>query len=79
MSAYLYALANMGAFATDDIDVQCDAGLCRKSGGNNQGISILISFQPHDCSNPISLSLHQSVEGFRVASTAFAPVNSDCA
>jgi phage tail sheath protein FI len=79
VSAYLYALANMGAFATDDIDVQCDAGLCRKSGGNNQGISIMISFQPHDCSNPISLSLHQSVEGYRVASTAFAPVNSDCA
>ncbi len=77
VAAFLYALANMGAFANDDIDVQCDAGLCRKSAGTNQGISILIAFQPHGCSKPISLSLHQSAEGLRVASTAFAPVNGD--
>ena len=77
--AWLQALVNMGAFARDSIDVQCDAGLCRKSDGNNRTISILISFQPHGCSKPISLSLHQSVEGFRVTSTAFAPVSGDCA
>jgi hypothetical protein len=77
--AFLQGLVNMGAFANDSIDVQCDAGLCRKSDGNNQSISILISFQPHGCSKPISLSLHQSVEGFRVTSTAFAPVSGDCA
>ena len=72
--AFLSALYDMGAFANDSIDVQCDAGLRRKSGFNNHGISILISFQPQGCDEPISLSLHQSVEGFRVASTAFAPV-----
>jgi phage tail sheath protein FI len=77
--AFLSALVDMGAFVSDRIDVQCDAGLCRRSDGNNHDISILISFQPCGCSKPISLSLHQSVEGFRVASTAFAPVNGDCA
>ena len=75
--AFLSALADMGAFANDKIDVQCDAGLCRKPGGKDHGISILISFQPQSCSEPISLSLHQSAAGFRVASTAFAPVNGD--
>jgi hypothetical protein len=77
--AFLSALSNMGAFANDSIDVQCDAGLRRKPGVNNHGISILISFQPQGCDEPISLSLHQSADGFRVASTAFAPVNGDSA
>jgi hypothetical protein len=76
--AFLSALTDMGAFADDMIDVQCDAGLRRNPDGRNHGISILISFRPQGCDKPISLSLHQSVEGFRVASTAFAPVNGDC-
>jgi len=75
--AYLSALVDMGAFANDCIGVQCDAGLWGKPAGAAQGISILISFQPQGCSKPITLSLHQSARGFRVASTAFAPVNGD--
>lgn len=73
--AYLSALVDMGAFASDRIDVQCDAGLWGKPAGAAHGISILISFQPQGCSQPIALTLHQSTRGFRVASTAFGPVN----
>jgi len=77
--AYLSALVDLGAFANDRIDVQCDAGLCKKVDGANHGFSILIAFQPRECSKPISFTLHQSVEGYRVASTAFAPVAEDYA
>ena len=77
--AFLSALVDMGAFANDRIDVQCDAGLRGHSDSPGHGISILISFQPQGCSKPISLTLHQSAKGFRVASTAFAPVIGDCA
>ena len=75
--AYLSALADMGAFDGDRIDVQCDAGLWGKAAGTGQGIAILISFQPQGCREPIALTLHQSASGFRVASTAFGPVNRD--
>ena len=76
--AFLSALVDMGAFVHDRIDVQCDAGLHGTPAGAGHGISILISFQPHGCDKPLSLTLHQSAQGFRVASTAFAPVNGDC-
>jgi len=77
--AYLSALVDLGAFANDRIDVQCDAGLCKNADGINGGFSILMAFQPRECSKPVSITLHQSVEGFWVASTAFAPVVEDCA
>ena len=73
--AFLSTLADTEAFASDRIDVQCDAGIRGKPAGAGNGVSILISFQPRDCGKPISLTLHQSARGFRVASTAFAPVN----
>ncbi len=76
--AFLSALVDMGAFANDRIDVQCDAGLRGNTDGPGHGISVLISFQPQGCSKPISLTVHQSTQGFRVASTAFAPVIGDC-
>jgi phage tail sheath protein FI len=77
--AYLSALVDLGAFENDRIDVQCDAGLCKKADGVRHGFSILIAFQPRECGKPISFTLHQSVEGFRVANTAFAPVAKGCA
>jgi hypothetical protein len=77
--AYLSALADLGAFESDRIDVQCDAGLRKKSHQVGHGISVLITFQPHGCSTPISFTLHRSVEGCRVASTAFAPTIDHCA
>ena len=75
--AFLSGLVDMGAFASERIDVQCDAGVRGKSAVAGDGISILIAFQPHGCDSPISLTLHQSTAGFRVASTAFAPVIGD--
>ena len=72
--AFLSVLVDMGAFASDRLEVQCDAGPRGKSAGAGHGISILITFQPCGCEHPIALTLHQSMEGFRVASTAFAPV-----
>jgi phage tail sheath protein FI len=77
--AYLAALADLGAFESDRIEVQCDAGLWKKPEAVTHGISILIAFQPHGCSTPISFTLHQSVDGYRVASTAFPPAVDDCA
>lgn len=77
--AYLSALVDLDAFADERIDVQCDAGLCKRTDGIAHGISILVAFRPHGCHVPISFALHQSVDGFRVASTAFAPVVRDCA
>ncbi len=77
--AFLSAYVDMGAFDSDRIDVQCDAGLRSRPAGAGHGISILISFQPQGCSVPISLTLHQSARGFHVASTAFAPVHGDSA
>jgi hypothetical protein len=74
--AFLSALIDMGAFASDRIDVQCGTGLRGNSAGAGHGVSILISFQPHGCENAISLTLYQSKDGFRVANTAFAPVAS---
>jgi phage tail sheath protein FI len=77
--AYLVALADLGAFESDRVEVQCDAGLWKKPDAVNHGISILVAFQPRGCSTPIFFTLHQSAEGYRVASTAFAPTIDDCA
>jgi hypothetical protein len=77
--AYLSALADLGAFESDRIDVQCDAGLWKKPNAAEQGVAILISFQPRGCGAPVSFTLHQSTTGCRVASTAFAPSIDDCA
>jgi hypothetical protein len=75
--AFLSALVDMGAFANDRIDVQCDAGFRGSLDNPGHGVSVLISFQPRGCDKPISLTLNQSMRGFRVASTAFAPVIGD--
>jgi hypothetical protein len=75
--AFLNVLIDRGALASDRIDVQCDAGRCGQSAGAGHGLSILITFQPHSCSSPVSLTLHHSADGFRVVSTAFAPVTCD--
>jgi len=79
VSAYLNALADLGAFANTRVDVQCDAGVCKKAFGAGHAISIFIAFQPRGCAKPLSFTLHQGVAGCRVANTAFAPVIEDCA
>ena len=77
--AYLSSLADIGVLKNDRFVVQCDAGLCKRQNGLEHGVTILLVFHPAICELPISFTLHQTVAGFRVASTAFAPVLEDCA
>jgi len=77
--AYLASLADQGAFATDRYAVECDTGTQRRDTGRERTVTILLSFQPTDCDELISLTLHQTPSGCRVSSTAFAPVGAECA
>ncbi|MDJ0940381.1 MAG: hypothetical protein QNJ00_11520 [Woeseiaceae bacterium] len=77
--AYLSGLANVGAFENDRFMVDCDAGLCERDDRLEHGVTILLVFQPKGSRVPISFTIHQTVAGCRVTSTAFAPVIEDCA
>ena len=46
VTAYLAALANMGAFESERFVVDCDAGLCPSNGATERGVTILVTFQP---------------------------------
>lgn len=74
VTAYLAGLASLGAFAGDSYAVDCDAGVSRRDGDSARGVTILVSFRPAGCNEPLSFTLHQAVAGCRVASSAFAPV-----
>ncbi len=74
VTAYLAAMADMGALETDEFTVDCDAGLCKRSDALGHGVTILVRLQPCGCSKPLSFTLHQTIAGCRVTSTAFAPV-----
>ena len=76
---YFDELEAIGAFANNRYVVECDAGLCKREDRLEHGVTILLMFHPIASSEPVSLTLHQTVAGFRVASTAFAPVAQDCA
>jgi len=79
ITAYLSALANMGAFKDDRFVVECDAGLCHRDDKLEHGVTIVVVFHPLGCEEPVSFTLHQTVAGCRVMTTAFAPVIEDCA
>jgi hypothetical protein len=72
VTAYLSALEGMGAFESDRFIVECDDR-------QEHGVTILIGFHPLGCKEPVSFTLHQTVAGCRVASSAFAPVMENCA
>lgn len=74
VTAYLAALAAMGAFENDRFDVHCDVGLRGPDGKRAPGFSIAISLQPFGCRQPVSFALHQSAAGCRVTTPAFVPV-----
>ncbi|MDH3747673.1 MAG: hypothetical protein OER97_05660, partial [Gammaproteobacteria bacterium] len=76
---YFADLYDIGAFATERYVVQCDAGLANRENRLEHGVTILLVFQPTGSGEPISFTLHQTVLGCRVATTAFAPVAQDCA
>jgi hypothetical protein len=77
--AYLSSLADAGAFVDDQFFVQCDAGLHSDVTDPRRGVTILLAFQPVNTGHAISLTLHQTVTGCRVAATAFAPTMAHCA
>ncbi len=68
---YFERLADAGAFSGSSVVVQCDAGVCERSEPLERGVTILLVFQPLTCSEPISVTLHQTASGCRVGSTAF--------
>jgi Bacteriophage tail sheath protein len=76
---YFSCLADLGAFQNELFVVDCDAGLCQREDRLEHGITILLVFHPIGSPEPISFTIHQTVAGCRVASTAFAPVAEDCA
>jgi phage tail sheath protein FI len=76
---YFFSLAELGAFANERYVVECDAGLCKREDRLEHGVTIMLVFHPIGSAEPTSFTLHQTVAGFRVASSAFAPVARDCA
>jgi hypothetical protein len=77
--AYLSCLADAGAFAGDRFVVQCDAGLHAQPNNRERGVTILLAFRPAGADDAISLTLHQTVSGCRVVTSAFAPSLAHCA
>jgi len=77
--AFMCQLSDAGAFKDDHFLVQCDAGARRKPVDPDRGITILLAFTPAGSEKAITLTLHQSATGCRVATTAFAPVRADVA
>ena len=73
ITAYLSALANNGAFEDDQFVVECDAGLRQGNDKRERGATILVAFRPLGCKEAVSFTLHQTVAGCRVMTTAFAP------
>jgi phage tail sheath protein FI len=70
---YFYCLNDLGAFANDQFIVECDAGVSNRADSDEHGVTILLVFQPADCDESISLTLHLTAAGCRVGSAAFAP------
>ncbi len=77
--AYMCYLADAGAFVDDSFLVQCNAGLQSYPIDPDRGITILLGFHPVGSDEPLSLTIHQTVSGCRVATTAFAPATAECA
>lgn len=76
---FMCALSDAGAFENNHFLVQCDAGMRRQLVDPDRGITIMLAFHPAGSEETVSLTLHQSVSGCRVSTTAFAPVRSEVA
>lgn len=77
--AFLAGLADMGAFENDNFVVECDAGLSHRSDSLEHGMTALVVFHPLGCREAVSFTLHQTVSGCRVTTSAFAPAMEHCA
>jgi hypothetical protein len=72
-------LADAGALVDDGFLVQCNTGLHSYPVNPDRGITILLGFHPVGSDEPVSLTIHQTVSGCRVATTAFAPADAEVA
>ena len=79
VTAYLAALANLGAFENERFIVNCDAGVSRRADQPEHGVTVLVIFHPVGCSQPVSFTVHQTAARCRITSTAFPPAIDDCA
>lgn len=77
--AYLSALADLGAFEDDQFEVQCESTVHQSPLDPMRGVNILLGFRPLGSAETLWLTLHQTVQGLRVSSTAFAPTAAECA
>jgi len=77
--AYMSSLADADAFTDDMFVVQCDAGLHSSPVNKDRGVTVLLAFHPAGSDETVSLTVHQTMSGCRVATTAFAPVFDECA
>lgn len=63
--AYLVALADRGALASDEFSVHCEAV-------SQHELLVELSFQPTGANSPVSLTLHQGPRGCRVMPAAYS-------
>lgn len=77
--AFMCYLADAGAFIDSDFLVQCRVALHSQPIASHRGITILLGFHPVGSDTPVSLTLHQTASGCRVATTAFAPASAKVA
>lgn len=77
--AYLCSLYDAGAFADDNFAVHCDARLRTIPVNPDCHVTVMLVFRPVGSDDPLSLTLHQTTSGCRVATTAFALTTAECA
>lgn len=76
---FMCDLSDAGAFGDEQFLVQCDAGARGKPVDPVRGITLHLAFHPAGSKETVSLTLHQTASGCRVAKTAFGPVRAEVA
>ena len=76
---FMCQLSDAGAFEDDQFLIQCDAGARNKPIDPEKGLTLLLSFHPTGSRETVSLTMHQTASGCRVAKTAFGPVRAEVA
>jgi phage tail sheath protein FI len=76
---YMSYLANAGAFANDRFVVHCETALNTSALDPSRGVNIVLAFRPVGTDEDVTLTLHQTIAGCRVAVTAFAPAAAEVA
>lgn len=73
VDGYMSYLANEGVFAGDRFVVHCETELRSDTTDPARGITIMLAFCPVGANEEITITLHQTLSGCRIAATAFAP------